>query len=287
MKGLLHRLAARAAGTAVALRSDARLPYGADGLAWGDVPESPTMRVPQERPPADASRRPTPTGVESDWGDSALTRAAVSVAEPAPQLPPPFRSNVEGYEQDGQADAALREPPTLRPAVPEASPLSRGAPPHEAAPAAIESVAAPEGPEAGRSDVPPPQPRLPPAEPAAMPPEPPRRTAWPSEAPTWDEPPHPSPRAASADPAPLLPPAPHLAADTIGEPAARLPVPERRQIAWPLATPASAVDEATEVHIHIGRIDVTAVHEAPKVRAKPAKSTAVSLDAYLAARSKA
>jgi hypothetical protein len=50
----------------------------------------------------------------------------------------------------------------------------------------------------------------------------------------------------------------------------------------------SAPDEATEVHIHIGRIDVTAMHEAPKVRAKPGvKSTAVSLDAYLAARSKA
>ncbi len=287
MKGLLHRLAARAAGTAVAVRSDARLPYGADRLVWGGAPEQPPAWEPQERLQADAARRPPPAGVELARGDPASTREAVSVAEPALVPAQRSRSNVEVFEQDGQAEAVLREPATLRGAVPEANPFSRGAPPrHEAAPAVSEPVMAPEAPAVGRIDAAS-QLGLPTAALAAMPPAAPRRAAWLSEAPTWDELPHPSSRAASADPTPLLPPAPRFAG-AMGEPAAGPSVFERPQRAWPLAAPASAADEATEVHIHIGRIDVTAVHEAPKLRAKPgAKSTALSLDAYLAARSKA
>ena len=42
-----------------------------------------------------------------------------------------------------------------------------------------------------------------------------------------------------------------------------------------------------EVHIHISRIDVTAVHEPPRPKAKPRERVQpVSLDAYLAARSR-
>jgi len=65
--------------------------------------------------------------------------------------------------------------------------------------------------------------------------------------------------------------------------------PPPRQAAWSQTlAPAGAADDPTEVHIHIGRIDVTAVHDAPKVRVKPtAKSPSLSLDAYLAGRSKA
>jgi hypothetical protein len=49
----------------------------------------------------------------------------------------------------------------------------------------------------------------------------------------------------------------------------------------------AAADEPTEVHIHIGRIEVTAVHEAPAPRTLPSRKQApMSLDAYLAARSK-
>jgi hypothetical protein len=55
---------------------------------------------------------------------------------------------------------------------------------------------------------------------------------------------------------------------------------------WPQPAPGAA-DEATEVHIHIGRIDVTAVHEAPPPRRKPASTQApMSLDSYLARRSR-
>jgi hypothetical protein len=43
--------------------------------------------------------------------------------------------------------------------------------------------------------------------------------------------------------------------------------------------------ETTEVHVHIGRIEVTAVHEAPTPKAKPsAARKPMSLDDYLARR---
>lgn len=46
-----------------------------------------------------------------------------------------------------------------------------------------------------------------------------------------------------------------------------------------------AVEETTEVHVSIGRIEVTAVHEAPPRKREPARSRkARSLDEYLASR---
>ena len=51
------------------------------------------------------------------------------------------------------------------------------------------------------------------------------------------------------------------------------------------STAQPAAREDTEIHIHIGRIDVTAVHEAPKPRPRARERTQpVSLDAYLAAK---
>jgi hypothetical protein len=48
---------------------------------------------------------------------------------------------------------------------------------------------------------------------------------------------------------------------------------------------APASEQATEVHVHIGRIDVTAVHDAAQPRRKsPAKAQPTSLDAYFAKR---
>ena len=44
-------------------------------------------------------------------------------------------------------------------------------------------------------------------------------------------------------------------------------------------------EDTTELHIHIGRIEVTAVREAAPIRRKPAAAqAATSLDAYLAQR---
>lgn len=47
----------------------------------------------------------------------------------------------------------------------------------------------------------------------------------------------------------------------------------------------AAAQQDTEVHIHIGRIDVTAVHETSKPKARPReRAQPMSLDAYLAKR---
>jgi hypothetical protein len=81
----------------------------------------------------------------------------------------------------------------------------------------------------------------------------------------------------SADPAPLMPRA--------ARPAALAPIapsPVRRG-GTPQGSTATAPDDSTEVHIHIGRIDVTAVHEAPAPRRRtPAAPAPMSLDGYLA-----
>jgi hypothetical protein len=51
------------------------------------------------------------------------------------------------------------------------------------------------------------------------------------------------------------------------------------------ATHAVASGEPSEVHIHIGRIEVTAMHEAAPPRRPPVpRPSPMSLDAYLAKR---
>ena len=74
-------------------------------------------------------------------------------------------------------------------------------------------------------------------------------------------------------------------------PAATMPV--AGQSAWSAystaRSPARAAkaEEPTEVHVHIGRIDVTAVHEPAAPRRRPAGAPApMSLDTYLARRSR-
>lgn len=50
---------------------------------------------------------------------------------------------------------------------------------------------------------------------------------------------------------------------------------------------AAKTEEPTEVHVHIGRIDVTAVAEPAAPRRRPAAAPALmSLDTYLAKRSR-
>ena len=77
---------------------------------------------------------------------------------------------------------------------------------------------------------------------------------------------------------------------------AEKPAPTARQVVVPVVGPSrtdaspspprrAQEPETTEVHVHIGRIEVIAVHEAPtqKVRAAPARKS-MSLDEYLARR---
>ncbi|SFL96439.1 hypothetical protein [Variovorax sp. OV329] len=95
--------------------------------------------------------------------------------------------------------------------------------------------------------------------------------------------PQPSPRQRQGEPAPLLPARPATASH-----AALSPRAGQGLAAFQVASHTqAAAGQETEVHIHIGRIDVTALHESPRPKARPRERTqAVSLDAYLAARSK-
>jgi hypothetical protein len=276
MKGLLHRLAARAAGTATVVRSDARLPYGTDALAWSPAVEDPLVQAPE---------------------------AAVSSAVPVRVAERPMRVSVAPSERDAQdayASDRSHEGVIPLPEVHEPRPLS---PPRASSPdvstRVLELATTPEL-DAGVSRINVPQRALVSAaseenerEPVAMPAEPPSRIAPQSARLARNAAPA-SPRtslerAASADPAPLLSPLPNVARAAGGEPP--FSTAAQQPLALPLgrsAVPSAAsYDEANEVHIHIGRIEVTAVHEAPKARIKPsAKSPAVSLDAFLDARSR-
>ncbi|MDM0109281.1 hypothetical protein QTH97_30390 [Variovorax sp. J22R24] len=94
--------------------------------------------------------------------------------------------------------------------------------------------------------------------------------------------PKPSPAAPRGDPAPLMP----LQAQGALQAGAPSQAQPRAPAAVQMAAP-SGPGADTEVHIHIGRIDVTAVHEAPRPKARAREhAPLVSLDAYLAARSK-
>lgn len=85
-------------------------------------------------------------------------------------------------------------------------------------------------------------------------------------------------------PALLLPPRPSTAGHAASQ---------AQAVQGPAAFTARAVPQAgasgeTEVHIHIGRIEVTALQEAPRPKARAReRAPAMSLDAYLATRSKA
>ena len=65
------------------------------------------------------------------------------------------------------------------------------------------------------------------------------------------------------------------------------PVSAPRDGGRPTGQGGQSLDDSTEVHIHIGRIEVTAVQEAPAPRTQPRKRPApTSLEAYLAGRSR-
>lgn len=256
MKGLLHRLAARAAGTTVPVRSDARLAFGGADLAWGETIE------------IEAAPQPS-VGIRASDPAQAREAQAREAARPSGQP--------DGSEHEAPAPMLHRQStPSPRPA-----PLTDLQPPASPAtsPAALWASAGP------------PDPRLPPRLVEG-------RSADGMQAP----PTHAEPR---DEPAGLASP-PSLRPDTAlrsnGEPsllmprvvAERAPTPAGRLSAaargpvWPNVAAQAVADEPTEVHIHIGRIEVTAVHEAPAPRIQPkGRHAPMSLDAYLAARSKA
>ena len=254
MNGLLHRVAARAAGTAVAVRSEAGSPYAAGGSGQGDMGEA-------EAPiaPAAAPREP----MQSVSARHQIDRST-GVVESV-EAPPVIEGvRAPSVRVAARTDATvLRDTSTIGPkaavaprvgstqasafAEPQATmPLLHAAPPMpRPALAAIE----PE-PEAARA---------------------PREIAITARA-----------AMRAADPAPLMP------REALPAPLAPVPQPMTRRGALPQGIAATQSEADTEVHIHIGRIDVTAVHEAaPPRRRAVAAPAPMSLDGYLAQRGRA
>lgn len=242
MTGLLHRLAARAAGTGWTVRSDVRLPFGAAGLeqAQDQAPPLVDAAAPESRAPG--RLRP----------ESAVSAAAVPRQAVAPRAQIPVVAAEPGRPQP--AAAAAMPQPQLPQAHQSPSPLmpAATAPPRHAPDASAVAGKASGIPSLALLHTP-------------------ARTQ------------SPPPRSHHEDPAPLLPTRP-----STGGHAAPLAQTVRSPAAFALRpAPQSVANQETEVHIHIGRIDVTALHEAPRPKARPRERTQpVSLDAYLAARSK-
>jgi hypothetical protein len=258
MNGLLHRVAARAMGNAVSVRSNARLPYGGGAPIWADTAASEFGEAPKHSAPRPRMPQPGPIGPEmpprttaqAAWGTGFDETPLIDEPAPGvaalPERPSTIALRMARDTKSGDAPASIAsrnaheliDKPTLGVGALSEQPLLV----RTEAPLATRSE-----PSAGHEHTPrvarvPPDPNL------LMPPAA-DRSAF--------EPPMRSAMGATPQPAP-----------------------------WAQAG-ADVADEATEVHIHIGRIDVTAVHEAPPPRRRAAPSPApMSLDTYLARRSR-
>ena len=295
MKGLLHRLAARAAGSTVPVRSDARLPIGSANLRWGEnfnieAAEEPAGmaaaehhgRAPVEAPssvqpdgsePAEAVPRPDPhpsparrtesrpTTSQEKWADQPSAPRAASPspeAQPDPELPPAL---LESGSSDARQDMSGSSKPSQVP-VP-GRPTAEALPPSHRSALRLQGTDEPSllMPRAADTQAPPPAAGVAAAHHSA-------RTDVAAQAPP--------------PPPPLMPEGANEGVPTASDVSALA-----HQLAWPAISARGTENEPTEVHIHIGRIEVTAVHEASPQRPKPkAKQAAMSLESYLAGRSK-
>jgi hypothetical protein len=281
MNGLLHRLAARATGTAVSLRSNTRLPYGGAALGWADTPVSEfaagrdALRPVEQASLGGAGQ---PSGVDTAMllPRTARTAAGAPSDELSPDLPLWVAHNPTAESEPAIAQLA-EQPLLVRTEVVSVRDPGPAIPP------------LPEQPLPARNEVPSVRDGASSAATRSKPPAGHRERQRVESTPFEGHADAASRLArAPTDAAPLMPPAagrstldPTLASpfrSAIGTAPPRAP--------WPQVA-GRVADEATEVHIHIGRIDVTAVHEAPPPRRKQASTQApMSLDAYLARRSR-
>ena len=251
MKGLLHRVAARAAGTAVAVRSDAGLPYAGSGAGLRDVGEAeahfPTVVAPRSQMPS-ASTAHEP-------------ERAARAPDSADRMPDANAARATPPRVDAATDAAaVRDTPTI---VPNAMLAPRVEPTQ---PSAFDEPGLTMPP----VRVAPPMPGVAPTaiEPGAEAAHAPRLVAIAARNATEPD-----------EPAPLMP------REARPTPLAPVPQPATRRGTSPQSIAAAQSEADTEVHIHIGRIDVTAVHETPAPRRRAAAAPApMSLDGYLAQR---
>lgn len=247
MKGLLHRLAGRATGTTVTVRSDARLALGGLGPVHSeaDAAGGPSLAFETGRAVQSAQ---TPATARADASQDHLPAPIIGPAPPGLQAPrfepaPWSDASAGGHAGEALSDAAvLNLPATAPPRLVDYS-MDRG-----------------------------------PVSPLRSDPvfEPPDRSADPHR------------------PEGLRP---ETAIRVVREPALMIPltIADRTPVPGPIAgalarapggvAQHSGRSEEPDVHIHIGCVEVTAVHEPAAPRRRPvATPPPMSLDAYLAKR---
>lgn len=325
MKGLLHRLAAKANGTAPTVRSNARLPFASSRLVMADETADGSVAIERETSLRTVTARPNssaqPTKPTADL-ESETTRtdalAPISVVPSlmlsrrltdTPLLVPPSaatsdaaQATVTPQQTHSQAVGRLTTEPeqaTFGPPFPErfVDPVKHRQEKRQAgmsqsiseqvqdatrqrieitAPTVIEIEQRKDSSRQAAALRPPHQ------APTVIEIEQKKDFMQPSAAAT--------PRAEDsftdtfdsplAEPAAMLPSSHRQASAALAVASSQKPAPV-------IASVTQTGDDSTEVHIHIGRIEVTAVQEAPAPRATPRKKPApMSLDTYLAARSK-
>lgn len=249
MNGLLSRLAARASGTTVAVRSDARLPLG------GPVPVQSAIDV--QAPSLTLETRPgvpsAPTFVETARSEALHDRLPSRVASAASALPGRIESDPQSDANAGrQPDRAVSDGAVVN--------LPATSPPRLVVDYSVDQAAV----------------NLPPSQPAF-------------EATDRSADSHVAEGGRSS-----------RAVRVVREPPLLIPVGAAdRTFAPPAAAgatartpggvaPPSGLPEERDVHIHIGCVEVTAVHEPPAPPRRRPVSTPppMSLDAYLAKRAR-
>ncbi|MDM0112220.1 hypothetical protein QTI66_08665 [Variovorax sp. J22R133] len=253
MNGLLHRLAARASGTAVLVRSDARLPNARAGLPWNDNADAGQEVEAAVNEKAAAQREVTRSRAAPPVAKASPAERATA-AKPASAADKPAALDVAGP----QTVRAPNAPQALRPSVAQPamqhvpmfgriddSPSTDAASAQQPTTAAVQQ--APAKPHQRAAD-----------HPDATPVAPMHRS-----------------------PTPLMPSRPAVEAT---QPALRT---NPQRDTWQQAasrTPATE-GQGAEVHVHIGRIEVTALRPAQPAARKPSPIPApMTLDAYLARR---
>jgi hypothetical protein len=299
VKGLLHRLAARAAGATAAVRSDARLPFGRTSLGLDLGPNLGSDLNPElgrELSP-ELGRDAAHAGVEQPF--------AMDAGAPAPDASAVFAQPRDNLAGD-TPPTSMRDPPPLTPML---DPLPRWLQraPADASPSTAPDTRSDAHPLLGDASAPNSNPN-PPLNPGVNPPpNPPRRlvdstpadpeyASYRAKSPTETAESAersgaaPAPEALRSDVAARFAREPSLLIPLAAQhPAASPAITAPATTRWPAmtnsATHAVASAEPSEVHIHIGRIEVTAMHEAAPPRRPPVpRPSPMSLDAYLAKR---
>jgi hypothetical protein len=251
MTGLLHRLAARALGQASAVRSDARLPFGTIApLSDDEGNESERLPIAKDDRPPVPNRFP-----------SSLTADNVTFTDAHAEAPPLVQTRVPG--------PARPAAPVALPPVKRQQPTGQDWGGHYP----VRDAESTEGPLRGNTVSPHTKLLSHKAPPGAVNPETATASNRRVDVSPRDGLDHPSARMRSEPPALLAAPAIHTA-----------PVGRGADTASPAHPVADS--EPNEVHVHIGRIEITAVHEAaPRRHAQvPPATSPMTLGAYLAKR---